>query len=252
MIEFSSVSKAYGDSVVLGPVSGTIQAGGITALVGANGAGKSTLLTIMGRLLAPTTGTVTINGLDVQKAKSRDLAKVVSILRQENHLPARLTVRQLVALGRFPHSQGRLTADCHEHIDRAIDFLNLRSMADRYLDEMSGGQRQRAFVAMVLAQDTDYLLLDEPLNNLDMRHAVLMMKQLRRAADELGKTVVIILHDLNFASAYADHIIALSDGQIAATGSPAEIMQGDLLTEVFSTAVSVHRVAGCPTAFYYR
>ena len=117
-------------------------------------------------------------------------------------------MRDLVAFGRYPHTGGRLTLDDKAHIDRAIAYLELEPLADRYLDEMSGGQRQRAFVAMVLCQDTRYLLLDEPLNSLDMKHAVAMMGTLRRAADELGKTVVLGLHDINFASAYADRIVA--------------------------------------------
>src|SRR5690606_29832354 len=114
----------------------------------------------------------------------------------------RLTVRDLVAFGRFPHSKGRLTAADRPHIESALAYLNLEPLADRYLDELSGGQRQRAYVAMVLCQDTDYVLLDEPLNNLDMPHAVAMMQRLRRMADELGKTLVVVLHDLNFASCY--------------------------------------------------
>ncbi|WP_268595839.1 ATP-binding cassette domain-containing protein, partial [Escherichia coli] len=139
----------------------------------------------------------------------------LAILRQDNHLPLRLTVRDLVAFGRYPHTGGRLTLDDKVHIDRAIAYLELEPLADRYLDEMSGGQRQRAFVAMVLCQDTRYVLLDEPLNSLDMKHAVAMMGTLRRAADELGKTVVLVLHDINFASAYADRIVAMKAGRVA-------------------------------------
>src|SRR5699024_4614573 len=118
-------------------------------------------------------------------------ATTLSILRQENHITARLRVRELVAFGRYPHSKGRLTENCRAAVADAMDFLGLAELADRFLDQLSGGQRQRAYVAMVLAQDTDYILLDEPLNNLDMKHSVLMMQQLRRAADELGKTIVV-------------------------------------------------------------
>src|SRR5699024_6043719 len=147
-----------------------IEPGGITALIGPNGAGKSTMLTIIGRLLSADTGRVSVGGLDVVSTKPKDLAKVVSILRQENHFMARLTVRQLVSFGRFPHSAGRLSDVDHMAVHAAIAFLNLAGMEDRFIDELSGGQRQRAFVAMVLAQDTDYVLLDEPLSGLDMRH----------------------------------------------------------------------------------
>src|SRR5690606_26655227 len=159
-----------------------IPAGGVTAMVGPNGAGKSTLLTMVGRLLGMDAGTIEIAGFDVVSTRSKDLAKIVSILRQENHFVTRLTVRQLVGFGRFPHPGGRLTAVDEERISESIDFLGLQGLEKRYLDELSGGQRQRAYVAMVLAQDTDYVLLDEPLNNLDMRHSVQMMQHLRRAA----------------------------------------------------------------------
>ncbi|PPG02367.1 iron ABC transporter ATP-binding protein [Pseudoclavibacter sp. RFBI5] len=252
MISLSNVTKTYGKTTVLGPVTLDIPAGGITALVGPNGAGKSTLLTIVGRLTDASTGTVTVGGHDVTKAKSRDLAKVVSILRQENHFVTRLTVRELVGFGRFPHSQGRLTADDKVHIDRAIEFLDLAALEDRYLDQLSGGQRQRAYVAMVLAQDTDYILLDEPLNNLDMKHAVAMMGQLRRAADELGKTFVIVIHDINFAAAYADNIVALTDGQLAHSGSPSELMTTETLEQVFGTPIQVRHDGDYPLAVYYR
>ncbi|WFR84316.1 ATP-binding cassette domain-containing protein [Arthrobacter sp. Y-9] len=250
MISFSDVTKNYGDTRVLGPVTATIPEGGITSLIGPNGAGKSTLLTIMGRLIEADAGSVSIGGLDVRRAKSAELARKVAILRQENHLSARLTVRDLVALGRFPHSRGRLTAECVTAVESALEFLNLTALQDRFLDQLSGGQRQRAFVAMVLAQDTDYILLDEPLNNLDMKHSVLMMKQLRRAADELGKTVVLVIHDVNFAAAYSDRIVALRDGLLVHEGTVEETMTAEVLTSVFDTPVTVHTIGCYPTAVY--
>ncbi|MGW4027921.1 iron ABC transporter ATP-binding protein [Streptomyces sp. NPDC004838] len=252
MIEFTDVSKAYGDDIVLGPVSGRIPAGGVTSLVGPNGAGKSTLLTIIGRLAEPTSGTVTVDGLDVHRAKSQDVARTLSILRQENHFTARVTVRDLVSFGRFPHSRGRLTRQDIAHVEDALDFLHLGDLQHRYLDQLSGGQRQRAYVAMVLAQDTRYVLLDEPLNNLDMKHSVRMMSQLRRAADELGKTVVLIVHDINFAAAYSDRIIALRDGRVAASGTVDAMMRAEVLSEVFDTPVEIHEADGKRTAVYYR
>lgn len=252
MIDFVEVSRSYQDQTVLGPISGSISEGGITSLIGPNGAGKSTLLTIIGRLLDPTTGTVSVGGMDIRSTKSAELAKHLSILRQENHMTARLTVRELVGFGRFPHSKGRLGPEDVAHVDNALEFLNLTVLADRFLDQLSGGQRQRAFVAMVLAQDTKYVLLDEPLNNLDMKHSVSMMKQLRRAADELGKTIVLIIHDINFAAAYSDRIIALRDGLIVTSGTADEIMQDHTLTDVFDTPVRVHTVEGHKTAIYVR
>lgn len=252
MITFDDVTVGYDGQTVLGPVSGVIPAGGITSIVGPNGAGKSTLLTAMGRLLKPDTGRITVGGLDVATTPSRELARTVAILRQENAFTARLTVRELIGFGRFPHSKGRLTAVDRAKVDEALAFLNLEPFAERFLDQLSGGQRQRAYVAMVLAQVTEYVLLDEPLNNLDMRHAVLMMAQLRRAADELGRTIVLIVHDINFAAAYSDHVLALRDGRVASFGTAAEFMDPELLTALFETPVRVHEIDGRKTAVYYR
>ncbi len=254
MISFHDLSKAYHGSYVLGRpdagLSGQIEAGGITSIIGANGAGKSTLLTIIGRLLAPTSGRVDVGGLDVAHTPSATLAKKLAILRQDNHTTARLRVRELVAMGRFPHSKGRLRAEDHAAVQQALEFCDLTALADRFIDQMSGGQRQRAFIAMVLAQDAEVILLDEPLNNLDMRHSVQMMQQLRRAADELGRTVVMVMHDLNFAAAYSDQIMAMADGQIVAHGPVRELMDARLLTRVFGTPVQVMDVDGSPTALY--
>jgi len=251
VISLTDVRKSYSTDVAIGPVTLQIPAHGITTLVGPNGAGKSTLLTMIGRLLDIDEGVIEIAGLDVAHTRSKDLARVVSILRQENHFITRLTVRQLVGFGRFPYSKGRLTAVDEEHITRAIDFLDLTALEGRYLDQLSGGQRQRAYVAMVLAQDTEYLLLDEPLNNLDMKHAVQMMKMLRRAADELGKTIVIVLHDINFAGHYADRICAVKAGEVVEFGTPAEILTDDVLTRVFETPVQVVSGPNGPLAVYF-
>lgn len=239
MIKLSNVSKAYSSETSIGPVDLEIPAGGITALIGPNGAGKSTLLTMVGRLLEMDEGAIEVAGMDIADTKSEDLAKVLSILRQENHFITKLTVRQLVGFGRFPYSQGRLTEHDEEIISRYIDFLHLRELEDRYLDQLSGGQRQRAYVAMVLCQETDYVLLDEPLNNLDIAHSVEMMKHLREAAQEFGRTIIIVLHDINFAARYADYICAAKDGQIVAFGRPHEIMRDEVLTPIFNTPITV-------------
>lgn len=239
MIALEKVVRKYSDEVTIGPVDLEIPRGGITALVGPNGAGKSTMLTMIGRLMGLDEGSIEIAGYDVASTKSKDLAKIVSILRQENHFITRLTVRQLVGFGRFPHSKGRLTVEDEDIISQAIDFLDLSDLEHRYLDQLSGGQRQRAYVAMVLSQQTDYVLLDEPLNNLDMRHSVQMMKHLRHAAVELGRTFVVVLHDINFASHYSDHICAMKNGSVVEFGTPAEIMTDEVLTRVFDTPVTV-------------
>jgi iron complex transport system ATP-binding protein len=239
VIRLHDVVKRYGNQVEIGPISIDIPAGGVIGLVGPNGAGKSTVLTMIGRLLTPDAGRIEVGGSDVHATPSKQIAQTVSILRQENHFVTRLTVRQLVGFGRYPYSGGRLTQHDEDKISEAIDFLDLTALEQRFLDQLSGGQRQRAYVAMVLAQDTEYLLLDEPLNNLDAQHSVQMMEQLRRAADELGRTIVIVLHDINFAAAYSDYIIAMEDGRIAVHGTPDEIIRDDVLTRVFRTPVTV-------------
>lgn len=252
MIEIRNVSKDYGGKLVVDGVTLSLPAGGIVSVIGPNGAGKSTLLSMISRLMPMSAGSVTVDGMDVTKTPSDVLARRLSVLRQDNQLMAKLTVRDLVAFGRFPHSRGRITAEDDRHIRQALEFLDLEALADRFLDELSGGQRQRAFVAMVLCQDTDYVLLDEPLNNLDMKHAAGMMRLLRRAADELGKTVVVVLHDINFASCYSDHIVAMRDGRVAAQGAPEEIMDSGIIRSIFGIDVSIFREEASIYALYYR
>ncbi|MBB6011361.1 iron complex transport system ATP-binding protein [Aquamicrobium lusatiense] len=252
MIEIRDVSKDYSGKLVVDGVTLSLPAGGIVSVIGPNGAGKSTLLSMISRLMPMSAGSVTVDGMDVTRTPSDVLAKRLSVLRQDNQLMAKLTVRDLVAFGRFPHSRGRITAEDDRHIRQALEFLDLHALADRFLDELSGGQRQRAFVAMVLCQDTDYVLLDEPLNNLDMKHAAGMMRLLRRAADELGKTVVVVLHDINFASCYSDHIVAMRDGRVAAQGAPEEIMESGIIRSIFGIDVSIFREETGIYALYYR
>ena len=251
MIEISHISKRYADTVVVDDVTLTLPAGGVTAIIGPNGAGKSTVLSMISRLLPMSTGRVLVDGIDVVKGDSSELAKRLAILRQDNHLPMRLTVRDLVAFGRYPHTQGRPTVEDAAHVERALGYLGLLDLAGRYLDQLSGGQRQRAFVAMVLCQDTDYVLLDEPLNNLDMRHAVDMMALLRRTSRELGKTVILVLHDINFASCYADRIVAMRGGKVAYHGTPQELIQPEVLRDLYQLDIRVHEIDGQRICVYY-
>jgi ABC-type enterochelin transport system, ATPase component len=251
VIEIDNISKKYQTIQVLKNVSATISQGGITAIIGPNGAGKSTLLSIISRLLLADEGLVKIQNMDVINTPSDKLATYLSVLRQENRFTSRLTVFELVGFGRYPYSKGRLNKDDLVHINRALEFLNLTEYKDRFLDELSGGQRQRAYVAMVLCQDTEYVLLDEPLNNLDMKHAVAMMKQLRRAADELGKTIVIVIHDINFASVYSNYILAMKNGELIYQGNPDQIMDSTILEDIFDTPVQIEKVHDQNIAIYY-
>ncbi|NHI16323.1 ABC transporter ATP-binding protein [Microbacterium excoecariae] len=251
MIALTGATKRYDGQTVLDDVTIELGGEGVTALIGPNGAGKSTLFGLVGRLIAPDAGSVHVDGLDVARAPARDIARALAVLRQDNVVASRLTVQDLVEFGRFPHSQGRLTAVDRAKIDEAIGYLDLDALRGRFLDELSGGQRQRAFIAMVLAQDTKYVLLDEPLNNLDLRHMTEIMKLIRRMADELGKRVVVVLHDINFAATYSDRIIAMRDGRIVADAGRDAIMQPDVLREVYDTEVDVREIDGRPVALYY-
>ncbi len=251
MIQVKEISKFFGKKVVVDKVSVDIKRGKITSFIGPNGAGKSTLLSMVSRLLDADTGEVLLDSKDVKKLKSNDFAKRVSILKQSNFMNVRLTIRELVSFGRFPYSHGRLTDEDQKKVDEAIQYMNLEEIQHDYLDELSGGQRQRAFIAMVIAQDTEYVLLDEPLNNLDMKHSVQIMKILRKLVDELDKTVVIVLHDINFASVYSDYIVALKDGKIVKDGPTNEIINSESLKEIYDMDIPIQEMNSCRICVYF-
>lgn len=252
MIEVRNLGKKYGTKNVLQAVDLVIPEKQIVSFIGANGAGKSTLLSIIARLMKADSGEVLVDGVALGDWKSDDLAKRLSILKQSNHVTMRLTVRDLVAFGRFPHSKGRLQKDDEAFIEMALDYMELRDLASRYLDELSGGQQQRAYIAMIIAQNTDYVLLDEPLNNLDMKHSVQIMQLLRRLVDELGKTVLLVLHDINFASCYSDSVVALKNGAVVAHGSTAEMIQEDVLAQVFDMHIPISLINNDRIGVYFK
>ncbi|EUJ23889.1 ABC transporter-like protein [Listeria grandensis FSL F6-0971] len=252
MIEVRNLQKKYGTKSVLQDIDLVIPEKQIVSFIGANGAGKSTLLSIIARLMKSDGGEVLVDGVALADWKSDDLAKRLSILKQSNHVTMRLTVRDLVAFGRFPHSKGRLQKDDEAFIEMALDYMELRDLASRYLDELSGGQQQRAYIAMIIAQNTDYILLDEPLNNLDMKHSVQIMQLLRRLVDELGKTVLLVLHDINFASCYSDSVVALKDGAVVANGSTAEMIQEDVLAQVFDMHIPISLINNDRIGVYFK
>lgn len=251
MVEVKGLTKKYGDKVVVDNVSLSIKKGTITSFIGPNGAGKSTLLSMMSRLLSYDEGQVLIDGEDIRNIKNNELAKKLAILKQANHINLRLTVRELVSFGRFPYSQGRLNKEDWKFVDEAIAYMELEDLQDQYIDQLSGGQKQRAFIAMVIAQDTDYIFLDEPLNNLDMKHSVQIMKTICRLVDELNKTVVIVIHDINFASCYSDYIIALKNGKIVKEGSPEEIITPTTLKEIYEMDFQIQEVNNKKISVYY-
>ncbi len=172
-------------------------------------------------------------------------------LTQSNHIQMKLTVRELVAFGRFPHSGSRLTETDEAFVERAIAYMELEEFQDRFLDELSGGQRQRALIAMVIAQDTEYILLDEPTNNLDIYHATNLMKTVRRLCDELGKTVILVLHEINYAAFYSDYICAFKDGRIARFGPVEEVITSENLSAIYGVEFQIQTVKGKPLSIYY-
>ncbi|MFZ7821656.1 ABC transporter ATP-binding protein [Priestia sp. 40] len=251
MVEVTNVSKTYGEKTVLEKTSVVIPKGKITSFIGPNGAGKSTLLSIMSRLIKADSGSISIEGKNIENIDSSDLAKKMSILKQSNQLNIRLSVRELVNFGRFPYSKGRLTKSDEQAVDQALSYMKLESIQHKYLDELSGGQCQRAFIAMVIAQDTEYIFLDEPLNNLDMKHSVEIMKLLKRLVEDLGKTIVIVIHDINFASVYSDYIVALKNGEVIREGPTETIIQTSVLKDIYDMDIPIETVGGQRICVYF-
>lgn len=244
MIQIENVSLSYRDAPILRDINLSLPKGGITALVGPNGAGKSSLFSLIARLQPLQTGRIVIDGLPVDTTPSRILAQRLAILRQDGAVASRLTVREMVGFGRFPHHHGRPDNNDLALVDAALAQFELQSLADRFIDTLSGGQRQRAMVAMTFCQGTDYLLLDEPLNNLDMFHARQLMRSLRTIADEKQRTAIIVLHDINQAAAYADRIVALRDGRVIADGTPDEVLTKDNLEAIFGYRMQTRQING--------
>lgn len=250
-MEVKQLTKKYDGKVVVDNIDFNLEKGKVTSIIGPNGAGKSTVMGIISRLIARDTGVVQFQGQDISKWKSKELAKRLAILTQANNIQMKLTVRELVAFGRFPYSAGRLTQADVEQIDKAVDYMELKEMEGKYIDELSGGQRQRAYIAMVIAQDTDYVLLDEPTNNLDIYHARNLMRTVRRLCDELGKTVVLVLHELNYAAFYSDYICAMKNGKIAKYGTVKEVMTKENLSEIYGVDFEIIEIEGKPLSIYY-
>lgn len=251
MLTIRNLRKTYEDATVVDDVSLELPHGKVISMIGPNGAGKSTVLGMISRLVARSSGAVEFQGKDLDKWESRELAKHLAILTQANNVQMKLTVRELVAFGRFPHSGSNLSQKDWEIVDRSISYMELEDFAERFIDEMSGGQRQRAFIAMVLAQDTEYVLLDEPTNNLDIYHATQMMKLVRRLCDELGKTVILVLHEINLAAFYSDYICAFKNGKIAAWRTVNEVMTPEQLKLIYGVDFQIHEIDGRPLAIFH-
>lgn len=251
MIQVENLVKMYGKKKVIDDVSLNIEKGKITSFIGPNGAGKSTVLSMISRIMSKDEGKVLIDDLEVEKYDSKELSKKISILKQSNNINVRLTIREIVSFGRYPYCEGRLKDEDIKYIDEAIEYMELKDIENKYLDELSGGQRQRAYIAMVIAQNTEYILLDEPLNNLDMKHSVAMMKVLRKLVDELNKTVVIVLHDINFASVYSDNIVILKNGRVIKDDMTENIINKEILESVYEIDFDIKNINDNKICVYF-
>ncbi|KGY13923.1 iron ABC transporter ATP-binding protein [Vibrio tubiashii] len=251
MISMKNLTKMFGQSTVVDSASAEFVKGKVTSIIGPNGAGKSTLLSMASRLVNVDKGEVLIDCKELSQWDTKELAKRLAVLRQANNITMRFTVREMVAFGRFPYSQGNLTEQDQHVIDKSIEYLDLTGIQHKYLDELSGGQRQLAFIAMVMAQDTDYVFLDEPLNNLDIKHSLQIMRNVGRLAHEMEKAVVVVIHDINFAACYSDTIIALKKGKVVAHGSVEEVIQADVLEAIYETPFNIIECDGKRMCTYY-
>lgn len=228
------VTVGYGDRTVIDALDVTIPPGVVTTIIGPNGCGKSTLLRTLSRLLKPTNGSVVLDGEDIARLRTRDVAKKLGLLPQAPVAPEGLTVADLVARGRHPHQSWlrQWSSDDASVVERALAMTGVADLADRPVDALSGGQRQRVWISMTLAQGTDLLLLDEPTTYLDLAHAVDVL-DLVDDLHESGCTVVMVLHDLNLAARYSDNLIVMKDGSVLAQGHPREVLTAELLHEAF-------------------
>lgn len=252
MIQVKNLTKTIHNQPILKDISIAIENGKLTSLIGPNGAGKSTLLSAICRLIRFDKGEVKIDGQAMSDYKNNDLSKKISILKQTNHTEMNITVEQLVNFGRFPYSKGRLTKEDHAIINNALDLLQLQDIRHRNIKSLSGGQRQRAYIAMTIAQDTEYILLDEPLNNLDMKHAVQIMRTLQMLAHKMNKAIVIVLHDINFASCYSDHIVALKNGELVKSDLKDKVIQSSVLSDLYDMDIQIEFIRNQRICLYFK
>ncbi|MDF2530889.1 MAG: yusV [Clostridia bacterium] len=244
-ISTSNLTLGYGDFIVLKDINVTIPKNKVTILVGSNGCGKSTLLKTMARLLKPLSGKVVLGDMDIFQKPSKEIAKELAILTQSPDAPSDLTVFNLVKQGRYPYQSwfNQWSKEDENIVDHALEKTGLSDIRDKKLSELSGGQKQRVWIAMTLAQQTEIILLDEPTNHLDIKYKIEVLDLLKHLNQQENRTIVVVLHDINLACRYADHIIAIKDGKVYAEGDPKEIVTEKLINDVFDINA---KIIECP------
>lgn len=250
MIKLNNISHHIGKQQILHDITLSLPTAQVIALIGPNGAGKSTLFSVMARLQPLQAGQVSFavdnEERDIVSCQARTLAKTVAMLGQDNHVQGRLRVHELLMFGRYPYHQGQPTAEDQQKVQEILERFELEPLAERFLSTLSGGQRQRVLIAMIVCQDTPYLLLDEPLNNLDMYHAGRLMRELRELSCSQQKTVVIVLHDINQAAQFADTVVMMKTGQVMAVGQPVDVITKDTMKDLYNVDVTVLNHQGRP------
>ncbi|HEX6340810.1 ABC transporter ATP-binding protein [Umezawaea sp.] len=249
-LQAADLRVGYGERMIVDGLDLDVVGGTVTCVIGPNGCGKSTLLRALGRLLPARGGAVLLDGKRIDQVPTREVAKVLGMLPQAPQAPEGLTVADLVARGRQPHQAWyrQWSSDDEAAVAEALELTNMDALADRTVDELSGGQRQRAWISMALAQGTDLLLLDEPTTYLDLAHQIDVLDLVQKLHSEMGRTVVMVLHDLNLAARYAEHLVAMKAGRIVVQGTPAEVLTEEVLLEVFGldARVVADPVSGTP------
>ncbi|MBE0407543.1 iron ABC transporter ATP-binding protein [Psychrobacter sp. AOP22-C1-22] len=246
MIKLDNISYHIGKQQILHDITLSLPSAQIIALIGPNGAGKSTLFSVMARLQPLQSGQVRFAEHDIVSCHARTLSKTVAMLGQDNQVQGRLRVHELLMFGRYPYHQGQPTAHDQQKVQEIIERFELEPLAERFLSTLSGGQRQRVLIAMIVCQDTPYLLLDEPLNNLDMYHAGRLMRELRELSHGQNKTVVIVLHDINQAAQFADTVVTMKEGRVLATGAPVDVLTQETMKVLYNVDVTVLNHQGRP------
>lgn len=245
----------YNEKVIINSLNVEIPEGKITTIIGPNGCGKSTLLKTISRILKPKMGIVYLDGKSIHQQSPKELARQMALMPQSPTSPQGLTVYELVSYGRFPHQKGlgRLKEEDKKVIEWALEVTGVKAFADLEVESLSGGQRQKVWIAMTLAQDTNVILLDEPTTYLDMAHQLDVLKLLRRLNEQENRTVVMVLHDINHAARFSDNLITMNAGNIVKTGSPLEVMTHETLKNVYDIEASIiiEPKSGCPICLTY-